>query len=116
MILEERFWERVTRGEGCWEWQGKPGPRGFGRVQVDGRAQLAHRVAWLLAEGSWPAGEVGQACENRVCVRREHLACDGTSPQSAKRRRTKGSGGVEVRGRKVRIRASVKDPVSSRSV
>jgi integrase len=116
MTPEERFWQRVARGQGCWEWQGKPGPRGFGRMQVDGRSQLAHRVAWFLAEGSWPAGEVRQTCGNRLCVRREHLVCDGTSAQSAaaNRRRPKGSGSVEVRGSKVRIRASVRDPVTGR--
>jgi integrase len=116
MTLEERFWGRVTRGEGCWEWQGKPGPRGFGRMQVDGRPQLAHRVAWFLTEGSWPEGEVRQTCGNRLCVRREHLVSEGAPAPSAgtRRRRPKGSGNVEVRGGKVRIRASVRDPVTGR--
>jgi integrase len=116
MTLEERFWQRVTCGDGCWEWQGKPGPRGFGRMQVDGRSQLAHRVAWFLAEGSWPGGEVRQACGNRLCVRREHLVCEASpaQPAAAPRRRPKGSGSIEVRGSKVRIRASVKDPVTGR--
>lgn len=116
MTLEERFWQRVICGDGCWEWQGKPGPRGFGRMQVDGRPQLAHRVAWFLAEGSWPGGEVRQACGNRLCVRREHLVCEASpaQPAEATRRRPKGAGSIEVRGSKVRIRASVKDPVTGR--
>jgi len=114
---EERFWSRVVRGEGCWEWQGKPGPRGFGQVKFDGRPQLVHRVAWYLTEGSWPTGEVRQRCGNRLCVRPEHLLQDGAAPtkvKAAARRRPKGSGSIEVRGSKIRIRASVKDPVTRR--
>ena len=113
----ERFWGRVTKGERCWEWQGKPGPRGFGQVKWDGRPQLVHRVAWFLTEDAWPTGEVRQTCENRLCVRPEHLRQDGVAPakvKTAARRRAKGSGSVEVRGSKVRIRASVKDPVTGR--
>lgn len=116
MSVEERFWAKVVRGDGCWEWQGKPGPRGAGRMQVDGRSQLAHRVAWFLVEGSWPAGEVRQTCGNRLCVRPEHLVGESMAPTTASksRRRQKGSASIEVRGSKVRIRASVTDPVTGR--
>lgn len=115
MTLETVFWRRVRQGDGCWEWQGKPGPRGFGRLQVEGRSQLAHRVAWFLTQGSWPEGDVRQTCGNRLCVRPEHLVCEGLAPRPpGVARRARGSGSVEVRGSKVRIRASVKDPVTGR--
>ena len=117
MPADERFWQRVTRSDGCWVWQGKPGPRGFGQVKVDGRPQLAHRVAWFFTHGEWPTSEVRQSCGNRLCVRPEHLECQEAAaptpvPQLVRRRR--GSGSVEERGGKVRIRTSVKDPVTGR--
>lgn len=31
---------------------------GYVQVIVDGRAHGAHRLAWLLATGAWPAGEI----------------------------------------------------------
>ena len=115
MPADERFWQRVSRGESCWEWQGKPGPRGFGQVKVDGRPQLAHRAAWYFTSGQWPSSDVRQTCGNKLCVRPEHLRVEGVPPPGAKRpRRPRGSGSVQSRGGKVRIRASVKDPVTGR--
>jgi integrase len=116
MLADERFWQRVTRGDGCWEWQGKPGPRGFGQVKIDGRPQLAHRAAWFFTHGAWPAGEIGQSCGNRLCVRPEHLRAEGSVVLVKPVRRQRGSGSVQPRGEKVRIRASVKDPVTGRRI
>jgi len=112
---DERFWQRVNRGDGCWEWQGTPGPRGFGQVKVEGRPQLAHRAAWFFIHGDWPVGEVTQSCGNRLCVRPEHLV-SGSAPVVVTKpaRRARGSGSVQQCGQKVRIRASVKDPVTGR--
>ena len=70
-----RFWKRVRRGEGCWEWTG-PLARGgyglFGSPLVP--SKRAHRVAWYLAIGPIPEGlEVCHHCDNRLCCRPSHL-------------------------------------------
>ncbi|MGH9010130.1 MAG: HNH endonuclease, partial [Acidimicrobiia bacterium] len=115
MQADERFWQRVARGDSCWVWQGKPGPRGFGQVKLDGRPHLAHRAAWFFTYGEWPVGEVKQSCGNRLCVRPEHLEYEALPASALKpARRQRGSGSVEPRGSKVRIRASVRDPVTGR--
>jgi integrase len=116
MLAEERFWHRVARSDGCWEWQGKPGPRGFGQVKLNGRPQLAHRAAWFFTYGEWPSGEVKQSCGNRLCVRPEHLEGEAAPPPAVAgpARRQRGTGSLEQRRDKVRIRASVKDPVTGR--
>src|SRR5256885_16339436 len=90
-------------------------------MQFDGRPQLAHRVAWFLARGAWPEGEVRQRCGNRLCVRPEHLVSDGltASPIPAPKptpRRARGTGNIQVRGNKIRIRTSARDPVTGRRV
>jgi hypothetical protein len=72
--LGARLWPRVTRGDGCWEWTGTRGEKGYGRLTADGRTVQAHRLAWELTNGPIPAGlHVLHRCDNPPCVRPEHL-------------------------------------------
>lgn len=73
--MPERFWSQVAKGEGCWEWQGAGAAGGgYGRITVDGRHQLAHRLSWTMANGPIPAGMfVCHKCDNPPCVRPDHL-------------------------------------------
>jgi HNH endonuclease/Helix-turn-helix domain len=70
----ERFWAKVAKGDGCWEWQGNRNGNGYGLVAIDGRQRRAHRVAWELAYGPIPeAAYVCHRCDNPPCVRPDHL-------------------------------------------
>jgi hypothetical protein len=72
--MVRRFWARVQEGYGCWLWLGSTSSSGYGRIFLEGRMQLAHRVMYGLVHGELPAGhEVKQRCGNRACVRPEHL-------------------------------------------
>ena len=76
----ERFWKRVDRlgPNDCWNWLGSRTPRGYGVTRLWGPERRfmigAHRVAWLLENGSLPSGRyVCHHCDNPPCCNPAHL-------------------------------------------
>lgn len=71
--IAERFWPKVQKSDGCWEWMGAT-TFGYGRVNVERRSVLAHRVAYELTHGPVsPSLAVCHRCDNPRCVRASHL-------------------------------------------
>jgi hypothetical protein len=72
--LPARFWSKVNKTSACWEWTGSVRPDGYGQINVEGRPLVAHRVAWQLEIGAIPEGMyICHHCDNRKCVRVDHL-------------------------------------------
>lgn len=73
--LEQRFWRRVIKKEGCWGWSGFCNFFGYGQISLpSGNATNAHRVSWELHYGTIPEGMwVLHRCDNPPCVNPEHL-------------------------------------------
>lgn len=75
--LAARFWAKVNKTPTCWLWTANRLPKGYGVINVGGRAgsqQLAHRVSWELHFGPIPDGLwVLHRCDNPPCVRPDHL-------------------------------------------
>jgi len=95
MSIDE-FWEKVRKGDGCWEWQGLRYWNNYGRVKWDGRGQNAHRVAYELTNGTLPNGKIHVChhCDNPPCCRPDHLfsgtARENQLDSSRKGRNTRG--------------------------
>jgi len=46
----------------------------YGLIKLDGRLQVAHRVAWRLDRGAEPSGTLDRTCPTVGCVRPDHYA------------------------------------------
>ena len=72
--IEIRFaqkWE--LNSDGCHVWTAGKTKDGYGKIDVEGRDQMAHRVAWFLHYGQWPELTLDHLCRNRACVNVHHL-------------------------------------------
>lgn len=90
--IAERLAFYTQRTDDCWKWIGPQSGAGYGRLRVGKNWQLAHRAAYEFEHGEEipPGMWVLHHCDNRMCVRPDHLflgvAADNTADMMAKGR------------------------------
>jgi hypothetical protein len=94
--MSERIKARIEiDADGCWNWQGSVDTRGYGNLNVGGRMQRVHRVAYMLWVGDIPKATghhgtvVMHACDNRRCCNPDHLRL-GTQKDNVRDMEAKG--------------------------
>ena len=76
--FETRFWKKVDKPDGedgCWLWKGDLMYNQYGRVTVDGKAYLVHRLAYQLYYNEEIPNDrmILHSCNNRSCMNPAHL-------------------------------------------
>lgn len=70
------IWKFIARGtpDECWAYTGGTFSGRYGRFFLDGKAELAHRVVYRIANGEIPDKLfVMHKCNNKLCCNPKHL-------------------------------------------
>lgn len=72
--IVNRIFSKIERKNDCWIWKDAPNQGGYGRLRLEGKPRLAHRVCYELFKGEIPKDYIlHHTCENKKCVNPDHL-------------------------------------------
>ena len=103
-----RIWNTKYAGREA----GQIGSRGYREVWLDGHIYKGHRIAWLMAKGQWPDGDIdhvnGDRSDNRLCNLRDvSRSVNAQNQRRAKATNVSGLLGVSYRKRTNRYLAQI---------
>ena len=70
--IESRI-ERIPES-GCWIWRGSLCKYGYGRMEINHKKLMVHRVVYEMSRGPIPDGlQLDHLCRVRCCINPDHL-------------------------------------------
>ena len=88
--LNDRFFQKVAKSDGCWIWTGTRDNKGYGCMRIQYRWHKAHRLSYAWFVGLIPDGLlVCHKCDNPPCVNPDHFFI-GTNQDNMDDMRAKG--------------------------
>lgn len=116
-LTGEFFWIEGGRARPAGKRAGHEHNAGYRGIRVDGKAYLAHRLAWLYVHGAWPVNQIdhinGERADNRIANLREcsnaencqnvraHRDGAGLIGTSLEKRRGKWQAGIGFGGKRI---------------
>lgn len=86
MSVDQKLDHNIVSKKGCLIWVGVTDHQGYGRITIDGRTRMAHRVFWEQLKGPIPGDlEIDHICHTPACVKVSHLRL-ATRQQNARHR------------------------------
>lgn len=82
-LAMKRFWDKVEKNDSCWNWIAGSRGNGYGCIKYKGINYDAHRFVWFLTYGKLPKKWILHKCNNRKCVKIEHLY-EGTPKENVR--------------------------------
>lgn len=75
--ITDRILKKVEKDihTGCWRWTGATINKGYGKINIEGKTLLTHRVSWeVFNNKKIPQNDlVLHKCDNGMCVNPDHL-------------------------------------------
>lgn len=73
----DRILEKIKKQDnGCWTWLGMKDKDGYGRIKINYKLYMVHRIIYELYKGNFDKSKlICHKCNNPSCVNPDHLYC-----------------------------------------